>query len=482
MSNIKHYLWSGINRIGLQIIGFVGNIFLVRQLTPEDYGLVAMLAIFMGIASNLIDSGFADGLIRKRKPDKQDYGTIFMYNVTLSLIIYVILFGLAPFIANFFQRNELIEIIRILGFSIIVRSLTITEFTRMRKELLFKRTTLIQLMSNLISILIAFLMAFNGFGYWALVFQTISIAVIDLFLIIIINKWRPYFFFSWRKYKRMRAFSNNLLLSYFFNQIGNNAYSFFIGKFYSANSLGFYNQGRRLNDSIFKGLNGVIVSTSYPILANEVDEEKRKNMYKVILSHFLFIQFGIALFLIGVSKPLIEFLYGNLWLQTASYFQFIVISFIFYPLVTINASIIKVIGKSKLYRNLTFLRNGLSLFFLIITVSYSIEIVLIGQIFARYISVIVDVLLCGKLIKFGFYEQFKIVINQIWSPIIALSVAFIGMSFFNILIVKIISYTTLFFLLFYILNYLSHNTSQLFFGKKLIYLKKNLINKQDDNI
>src|SRR5690606_7946173 len=126
MSNTKHYIWSAFNRFGVQVIGFVGNILIARQLTPDDYGLVAMLAIFVGIAWNFTEAGFADYLIRKQDADKKDYATIFTHNVLFSLLLYFILYFLAPLISNFFQKTELIEITRILGMSIIIKAITLT--------------------------------------------------------------------------------------------------------------------------------------------------------------------------------------------------------------------------------------------------------------------------------------------------------------------------------------------------------------------
>ena len=267
MSDTKHYSWSAINRFGVQFIGFLGNILIARQLTPDDYGLVAMLAIFIGIAWNFTESGFADYLIRKKDADKKDFATIFIHNITIALVLYGLLYFAAPYISYYFERQELIEITRVLGLSIMIKAITVTEFTRMSKELMFKNTAIVQIVSSIFSVVIAYLMAINGFGYWAIIMQTLSIAILNLVLIVILNKWRPYFYFSWERYKTMRGFSNNMLLSYFSNQIGNNLYSVFIGKYHSIAGLGFYNQATKINDASFQGINAVILTTSYPLLA-----------------------------------------------------------------------------------------------------------------------------------------------------------------------------------------------------------------------
>lgn len=419
MSNSKHYIWSAFNRFGVQAIGFIGNVLIARQLTPDDYGLVAMLAIFMGISWNFTEAGFADYLIRKRNVDKLDYATIFSHNVAFSIILYLLLYFSAPAISDFFKRTELIDIARVLGLSIIIKAVSLTEFTRIRKELNFKRLAFIQLSSSIISVIVAFLMALNGWGYWAIVGQTLTIAIVNLLLIIVLSKWRPYIYFSWSRYKEMREFSNNMLLSYFTNQIGQNMYSVFIGKFQPTAILGFFNQASKINDVSFQSINSVVLTTSYPILAKESDRSVRKEMYKNILNNFLFIQFTISFFIIGVSRNLIVVLFGEQWAETGPLLILLVISFLFYPLSTLNSNIIKIENKSKLYRNLTFVRNFLIFFSLLLTFRFSIEIVLFGLIIARYLSVLIDVFLCGKYIDFLPKQQVVIILKQILSPLVS---------------------------------------------------------------
>jgi len=474
MSNTKHYIWSAFNRFGVQVIGFVGNVLIARQLTPDDYGLVAMLAIFMGISWNFTEAGFADCLIRKYDADRKDYATIFIHNIGFSLVLYLILYFTAPLISSFFQRTELIDITRILGLSIVIKAITLTEFTRIRKELKFSRIASIQLISSLISVVIAYLMALNGFGYWAIVGQTLSIAIVNLILIIILNKWVPYFYFSWSRYKEMRGFSNNLLISYFTNQLGQNMYSVFIGKFQPTPILGYFNQASKINDVSFQSINSVVLATSYPILAKETDRRLRKKMYKNILNHFLFIQFTVSFYIIGTSHSLIVFLFGEQWEATAPILQLLVVSFILIPLTSLNSNIIKIENKSKLYRNLTILRNLLIFSSLLITFRFSIEIILYGLIGARFISVLTDVFLCGKYIDFMPREQFGIALKQIWAPLLSCFLAVYITDLFNMTIPwkYLMVFTPIYFLFFIIINLITKNKSFFMFLNKIKLLRR----------
>lgn len=470
MSDTKYYIWSAVNRFGVQIIGFVGNILIARQLSPDDYGLVAMLAIFIGISWNFTEAGFADCLIRKQDADKKDYATIFVHNISFSMLLYLVLYFTAPLISDFYQRTELIDITRILGLSIIIKALSLTEFVKIKKNLKFSRLALIQLVSSLVSVIIAYVLALNSFGYWAIVSQTLSIAVVNLVLIIILNKWKPYFYFSWSRYKTMRSFSNNMLLSYFTNQIGQNIYSVFIGKFQPAAILGFFNQGSKINDVSFQSINAIVLTTSYPILAKETNRSIRKQKYKSVLNYLLFVQFTISLFIIGASNDLIVLLFGQKWAPTGPILMLLVISFFLYPLSTFNSNIIKIENKSQIYRNLTFLRNGLILLSLMLTYKFSIEIILYGLICARYSSVIIDVLVCGKHIDFMPNEQVRIALKQIVAPFTSCIIAVYLTNYFNITLAwkSLVVFTPIYFAIFIMLNVVTRNKTFSMFLNKII--------------
>lgn len=459
MSNLKHYSWSAIDKFGGQAISLVGNILIARLLTPNDYGLIAMLSIFMGIAWNFTESGFADWLIRDKDATKKDFSIIFVHNIIFALFFYLVLFLSAPHIAKFYQQEELINITRVVGLGLILRALTVTEFTRMRKELEFKKTAIINLLSAFLALILAYAMALAGFGYWTLVYQVIFMGVLQVFLIIVLNKWRPSFYFNWKSYKKMRSFGNNMLASYFTNQIGSNLYSLFIGKFYSVASLGFYNQGEKLNKVSFQGLNGMIMTTSYSLLAREENPVKRRKMYKGILSQFFFIHFIVSLFVIGIAEDLILVIFGNQWVPTAPYLQLILISFLLRPFLPLNSNIIKIANKPQLYRNLTFVKNGLVLVALLVTFKISIESILYGQIVANFLIAIIFMFYCGKFINLYPKEQVGLALKQLSAPLAATLLAVYLSGWINLTTGwnNLLIFTLIYFFTFVLVNILTRN-------------------------
>ena len=375
MPNSKIYLWSTLHRVGTLGIAFISNILIARILSPDDYGLVAMLAIIMGIAWNFTDSGFSDCLIRKTDSDKIDFGTVLTFNLVVGATMYLLIYFTAPLVSKYFERTELINISRIIGLTIFIKAITVSEFTRIRKDLEFKKTSLIEISSNIIALIVAYTMALNGFGYWALVSQSLTIGTANILILVFLYNWRPIICFNWKRFKNMSNYSFNLLLSYFFNQIGQNLYSVFIGKFQSASSLGFYIQAQKLKDPTISGLNSIILSTTYPLLAKETDEAKRYAMYVAMFNKFLFLQFVMVIILYGTAYSLIDIILGQKWIVIVPYFRLMLIGSLLYPISTLNSNIAKIYGNSKLYRNISFFRNGLLLFALIITMKSSIQVI-----------------------------------------------------------------------------------------------------------
>lgn len=469
MSNVKHYSWSALNRLGIQALSFIGNILIAKQLSPDDYGLIAMLSIIIGISWNFTESGLTEYLIQKKNVDELDYSTIFAYCIFISIIFSIILFFTSTYIASFYKRNELINITKFISISLLFKAITVTEFTRMRKHLEFKKLALIQLLSTCLSIITAYVFALYSFGYWSIVIQIISLSFYNLLFILILNKWKPRFKFDFKRYSLMRKFSNNMLISFLTNQISQNIHSVFIGKTQSSLSLGFYNQATKMNDLSFQSINSIIVTTSYPILVKTKDNIERLELYKKLLNHFLFIQLILCFFLIGISEEIISIILGPKWLITGQYLKTLTLSSMFLPLMTLNANILKIENKTKLYRNLNFLRNGLILLFLILTFKYGTYAIIIGYVIAVNISILFYVQYSGKLINLHTKEQFIIVIKQIISPFISLliSLSFLHfLKFKNELIIFTV-FSTLFFLFVLIINKLLKNETQSYYLHKI---------------
>lgn len=467
---MNHYKWPIIEKFVTQAFSFVSNILIARILSPDDYGLLAMLAIFMSISVNFTESGFGDYLIKNSESDKKHFSTVFIFNVLTALFIYFILFLSASYISNFFGRVELEKIIKILPISLFFKAICLSEIARMRKELMFKNLAIINITTSIFVFLITYLSALNGLGYWSLVIQTISVGAINLLLIILINRWKPYFYFSLSRFNQMRLYSGNLLISYLTNQFGSNIYSLVIGKSFGATDLGFYRQGQKFNKSVLKTLNTIFINTSFPLLAKEKKEKKRIKMYIKLMEYFYSIQFTVSFYVIFSSYILIPFLLGEKWLQSVLFLNLILIAFIFNPAKNLSANILKIYNRTDVYRNLTFFNNVLQLIFVFFTYKYSIEVIIYGIIFCNYFFVLLHIFFSSKYINFSLAEHLKTIFNEMILPLISAILAYTSINIFDnlSLFLLVLIYSFVFIISITILNYIFRKS---FFNEIISSLK-----------
>jgi teichuronic acid exporter len=457
----RHYAWSAIGIFGNTAISFAGNILIARILSPDDYGLIAMLAIFMAIGMNLTESGISDYLINKKDADEKDYATARSHNVTISVAFYIILYFLAPYISDFYGRQELTEIIRLISISIFFQSLSLSEIARLRKKLLFRRLAIIRFMSNISALGAAYYCAIAGFGYWALVVQSLSQAFFLSTMTWVASRKIPSFGFSLSRYREMRGFGNNMLISYLTNQLGDNAASVIIGKTHSAAALGAYTQAKKISNVMFGSINSIVLTTSYPILAKEQNRSIRKKMYSDVLASFLFLHYAAVFLIVSISHEMIFLLLGEKWIDAAFILQLVVISLFFQPLVTVNSNIAKTEGKTHIYRNLTFIRNGLSFLFLVVLFDQSITIIILGQVAARFISAFIDIHACGKLVEFPMLDQLKSVVCNSYAPAISSCVALYAVSWLQEPEEKLIAFMVIYTFLLLAIGFFFRNRSLL---------------------
>lgn len=425
MDQSKHYIWSAIGQYGTLAISFAGNVLIARALTPDDYGLIAMLALLIGLANTFTDSGFSDCLIRKKDTDSLDYSTISTFNLGSSIILYLLIFLTAPLVADFFSKPELIKVARLIGIAVIFRGLGIVPTTKMRKNLQFKSLAIMQILGSLVSLALTYTLALSGIGYWSLAWQPIFHSLVIITFPVVAGLWKPVFKFSIERFRNMAGFSLNLLLSYLMNQAENNLYSIIIGRNYSTSSLGYFNQAKRMYEIPTRGINTVVLTTSYPLIASMDELAEQRKMYIRLFKTFQTLQSILVFLLIGIAAPVWLFFLGWKWMPSVRLFNLFILTSLVYPFVTVNANIIKINNRAKLYRNLTFYRSIMHILALILCARHSLETILYGQIAASYITVIANMYYGGRIIEFGFRKQMKIFLITIIKPGTAFMIALI---------------------------------------------------------
>ena len=260
-------IWAAIQRFGSLAISFLSNIVLARLLSPNDYGLIGMLSIFIAVSNTFIDGGFGVALIQKKDTTNKDFSTVFFWNIFLSLFLYFILYISAPLIQRFYDNIHMLsDVLKVLGVVLIINALTVVQLNRLRKEMKFKLLAKCNLSAAIISVTIAIILAYYGWGVWALVFQQIVYSLFNSIICWMVCKWKPEMIFSLKSFKDLFGFGSFMMFSSLFNTFCNNINGLIIGKFFSASTLGYYTQSKRLEDVSTMGFLSVIEQVSYPML------------------------------------------------------------------------------------------------------------------------------------------------------------------------------------------------------------------------
>ena len=405
---VKGTIWSTLERFSVQGIQFIVMIIMARILTPADYGLVGMLAIFIAVSQSLIDSGFSQALIRKQDRSEIDNSTVFYFNIGVGLILYLILFLSAPLIADFYNEPQLIPITRIIGLSLVFNSLAVVQRALLTIKLDFKTQAKASFVGALISGTIGITMAYTGFGVWAIVWQQISNLVTVTVLLWILSHWKPVWAYSWKSFCELFGFGSKLLASGLLNTIFNNLYLIVIGKFFKATDLGYYTRAHQFTDFASSNITGIFQRVTYPVLCTiQNDNQRLSDVYRRLLKTSAFIIFPLMMGLAAVAKPMVISFLTEKWLFSAVLIQILCFSQMWYPVHSINLNLLQVKGRSDLFLKLEIIKKIISVIVLCVTLPLGLIPLCIGSIFSSLIALIINTHYTGKLIHLGFFRQMK---------------------------------------------------------------------------
>ena len=399
-------LWNFAEQLGRRGIGIVVTLLLARFLTPDDYGLVSMVSIFLAIASSLMDMGFNSALIRKEDANDTDYNTVFYLNLALGFLAYTLLFIASPYIAEFYNEPELTLLVRVIGIIILINSFQDVQFTILSRNLMFKTQLKTSIPASIISGTIAVVMAYSGFGVWALVAQTVTSSIVVTVILWSMNIWRPTSKFSKRSAKEMFGFGSKLLISGLLDTVFQNLYVAIIAKLFATTIAGYYFFASRIRDLIFNQLLYSIQNVTYPALASiQQDDVRLKAGYRKVIQVSTFLLFPVMAMMAAVAEPAFQTFLPEKWYPAVPYLQLLCISGLMQPLHVINLNILKVKGRSDLFLYLEVVKKSFVVIVLMFSVKYGIMGILIGQIATSFLSYVPNSYYSGKLINYSAKEQ-----------------------------------------------------------------------------
>ena len=405
---VKGVVWSSIERFSTQGVQFLIMIIMARLLTPKDYGLIGMLAIFLSVAQSLIDSGFSQALIRKQDRTDVDNSTVFYFNIVVSSALYLILFIAAPFVADFYNQPELTSVMRVVCLGVILNSLAVVQRALLTVRIDFKTQAKASLSAAVISGCIGIVLAYCGFGVWSLVVQQLLNLSVNTLLLWIFSKWRPIAVFSWKSFHELFAFGSKLLASGLLDTLYRNIYPIVIGKLFSASSLGHYTRAHQFSEFPSSNVTGIIQRVTYPILCGIQDETERlEAVYRKFLKLSAFIIFPLMIGMSAVARPFIDIVLGKQWGFCGKLLQIICFAMMWYPIHAINLNLLQVKGRSDLFLRLEIIKKILGITVLCITAPFGLVVMCYGQIFNSIVALVINTYYTGKLINVGFIRQMK---------------------------------------------------------------------------
>lgn len=416
---ISGVIWSAVQKFGTLGISFISNMVLARLLSPDDYGCIGMLAIFIAVSMTFIDGGFGSALIQKKSPTQEDYSTIFWWNLFISIVLYILLYISSPYIASFYNMEILSDVLRVQGIILILNALNVIQTNQLRKKLELRALAVVNLISSILSVIITIYMAWKGFGIWSLVAHQLLYSGFNAVLLWIKTGWLPSFTFSLDSFKSLFGFGGFILLSNIINTFCNNLQGLLIGKFFTPAITGYYTQARKLEELASNTISSVIDQVSYPVLAEFQNDHiglvKSLRKFIVILAYLTFPLMSI---LILCAEPLITLVYSDKWLQSVPYFQVLCLAGFAICLQSINYNAIAAIGRSGKLFKWTLIKRGLGLIVLVSgLLLFDMDGLLAGVVLTSWIIYLINAYLVSKYLPYTLFEQFKDLL-----PVILISV------------------------------------------------------------
>lgn len=405
---VKGVAWTSLNQVLNMGLGFVIGVILARLLSPSDYGLLAMIAVFNAIAFAFLDSGFGNALIRKPNLTEDDNTTAFFFNLVAGVVLFGIIWVIAPWVSAFYDKPILAPLLRAEGSLLIVSSFKIVQNTQLTRALNFKAKMIIRVVSNILGGASGIISAYCGLGVWALVVMHVADAIISLILLWIISPWRPRGRWNKQSFNYLWGYGSKLLASGLLNTIYNNIYPIIIGKFYSAADLGQYTRASHYANLPSGTLTSVLQQVTFPVLSQiQEDTDLLASSYRRMLRFTVFIVFPIMIGMAVLAHPLVIALVTDKWAQCVPYLQIICFSSMWYPVHAINLNLLQVKGRSDLFLRLEIVKKVIITVAIILSVPFGIIGICIGSVCTSMICLAINTFYTGKLIHVGFVRQMR---------------------------------------------------------------------------
>lgn len=371
----RGFLWGGLNNGAVQVLGALFGIFLLRLLSPSDYGKIAMLTVFANLASTLQESGFMAALCNLKNPTHRDYNAVFWFNIMMGGSLYLLLYLCAPLIADFYHDADLLWLSRYMFLGFFITSFGTVQRAWLFRNMMNKQTCIIAIVSLVVSNVVGILMAWLGYAFWGLATQSLLFVSCMVLMNWYYSPWRPSLHIDLRPAWQMFGFSSRLLLTNVVNTLSSNAFSFLLGKFYGAHSAGVYGNARKWDDMCSSSINGMLTGVAQPVMAQVRDNRERsRQVFRKMLRFVSFVSFP-CMFGIGlISREFLLIFTGPKWEESAYLLSLLSIYGAVFPLLTLYGQMVISQGRSNINMYSTMALSSLILLGLVLLHSYGLYV------------------------------------------------------------------------------------------------------------
>lgn len=421
----SNFFWRYAERMGAQGVTFVVSIVLARILDPAVYGTISLVTVFTAILEVFVGSGIATALIQKKDADDLDFSTVFYFNIALCLVLYLLVFLAAPFIATFYNRPELTPIVRVLSLTLVISGVKNVQHAYVSRHMIFKKFFFATLGGTIGAAVVGIVMALNGFGVWALVAQSLFNHTIDTIILWVVVKWRPKKMFSWSRLKQLYSYGWKLLVSALIDKGYKELRTLIIGKLYSSSDLAFYNRGAQFPKLIVNNINTSIDSILLPSMAREQDDKTRvRNMTRRAIKTSTYLMMPLMMGLAVCAEPLVTIVLTEKWLPSVFFMRVFCFTYAFYPIHTANLNAIKAVGRSDLFLKLEIIKKMVGLTAMVSTMFISVKAMALSGFVTSILSQIINSWPNRKLLDYHFGDQLKDILPQIGLSVLMGAIVF----------------------------------------------------------
>ena len=411
-------IWTFGERILAQGVSFILSVILARILLPSEYGLIAMVMVFINIANVFTSTGFGESLVQKKNADDLDFSTVFFCTFSLSIVIYGVLYICAPYIAKFYRNDEIILVLRVLSLKIVLSSIATIQHAYVQKHMMFRKFFFSTLGGTLISGVLGIVLAYRGMGVWALVAQYLTNTIIDIIVLMFTVPWRPQLLFSLDRAKSLMNFGWKLVLANLINSVYNELRSLVIGRSYSSADLAYYNKGNQIPSLAITNIDTAIGNVVFPAMSAADSKKHLKSIGRRAMKTTSYVIFPIMVGLIVISKPLVLFLLTDKWNASILYMQILCLYWMTQPIQTTNWQIIKAVGRSDLCLKLEIVKKAIGIVMVLIAMKFGVFAIAVSAALFGPISMIINMLPNKKLINYSIVEQIVDILPALLASII----------------------------------------------------------------